>query len=101
MCGGDGGAGAARAAAAEQAREYEKALATQEKANAATIEAMKVNYTPPPVPTMATIDSAYQGVQPKKTRKSSIIDANKGISGSLKIPMNTGGSSSGGTTNLG
>jgi len=41
---------------------------------------------------MATVDSSNQGVKPKKSSKSSTYDANTGKD-SLKIPLNTGSTS--------
>lgn len=93
MCGGDGGAGAARAAAAQQAAEYERQLAQVEAQNRATIEAMKTQYTPPPVDTMATVENASQGIRPKTSKKSSTLDANTGKD-ALKINLNTGSTGS-------
>lgn len=101
MCGGDGGAGAARAAAAQQAAEYDKQLAQVEAQNKTTVEAMKKQYTPAPVDTMATVSSNYQGgVETNKSRKRETFAVNKGTN-SLKIPLNSGSSSSGNSINLG
>lgn len=88
----------AKREAARQSAAYEEALRAAEQRNAQTIEAMKPKYTPPPVGTGAAMED-NQGVQKKKSRKSSIIDASRGVS-SLRIPLNTGGTSGSGP-NLG
>ena len=88
----------AKREAARQSAAYESALRAAEDRNAQTIAAMKPKYTPPPVDTGAALQD-NQGVQKKKARKSSIIDASKGVA-SLRIPLNTGGSGGSGP-NLG
>lgn len=88
----------AKREAARVAASYEEALRVAEQRSAQTIEAMKPKYTPPPVSTGAAMED-NQGVQKKKSRKSSIIDASRGVS-SLRIPLNTGGTSGSGP-NLG
>lgn len=101
MCFGDGGAAARQEAedrARNQARAYESALLAAEQRNAETLATIKPKYTPPPVDSGAAMQDT-QGVQKKKSRKSSIIDANKGVA-SLRIPLNTGGVGSSGP-NLG
>jgi|688.fasta_scaffold373660_2 sRNA-binding protein len=102
MCGGNNAHHAqeeAKRAAARQAAAYEEAMRQQEQRNAATLEAMKPKYTPPPVDTGAQL-SDNQGVRRKKTRKSTTIDASRGIA-SLRIPLNTGNSGSGSGPNMG
>jgi len=81
----------AKREANRQAVAYENALKAAEQRNAQTLAAMKPKYTPPPVNTGATMMD-NQGVQKKRSRKSSVIDASKGVA-SLRIPLNTGGSS--------
>jgi hypothetical protein len=95
MCGG----GAKRAArdaerrAAQQAAMYEEQLRAAEARNQQVIEALTPkntpSYTPDPIDTGAGLKD-NGGVQKKKSRKSSIIDANRGVA-SLRIPLNTGG----------
>jgi hypothetical protein len=102
MCGGNNAHHAqeeAKRAAARQAAAYEEALRSAEQRNAATLEAMKPKYTPPPVDTGAMM-ADNQGVQRKKSRKSSTIDASRGVS-SLRIPLNTGASGGGSGPNMG
>ena len=82
-----------------QSAAYESALRATEERNAATLAAMKPKYTPPPVDTGAMM-ADNQGVQRKKSRKSSTIDASKGIA-SLRIPLNTGASGGGSGPNMG
>jgi hypothetical protein len=72
-----------------QSAQFEESLRAAEQRNADVIAAMKPKYTPPPSGTGAAMED-NQGVQRKKTRKSSIVDANRGVS-SLRIPLNTGG----------
>lgn len=101
MCFGNNGAHQreeAKRQAAQQAAAYETALQAAEQRNTQTIESLKPKYTPPPVGTGAAMQD-NQGVQRKKARKSSIVDASKGVA-SLRIPLNTGGTSGSGP-NLG
>lgn len=88
----------AKREAGRRAGEFAASLKAQEDANAAMIAAMKPKYTPPPTSSGAALED-NQGIQKKKTRKSSIVDANRGVS-SLRIPLNTGGTSGSGP-NLG
>ncbi|MBM4179666.1 MAG: hypothetical protein FJ211_10115 [Ignavibacteria bacterium] len=81
----------AKREANRQAVAFENALKEREKANMAIVESLKPKYTPPPASSGASMMDK-QGVQRKRTRKSSVIDASKGVA-SLRIPLNTGGSS--------
>lgn len=89
----------AQRTADQQAAAMEAQLRAAEKRNAATIEAMKPKYTPPPVASGAAMGD-NMGVQRKKTRKNSLINASQGVS-SLRIPLNTGGSGGGSGPNMG
>lgn len=89
----------AQRAADQQAAAMEAQLRAAEDRNTATIEAMKPKYTPPPIPSGAAM-SDNMGVQKKKARKNSVINASQGVS-SLRIPLNTGGSGSGNGPNMG
>ena len=81
-----------------QSAEMEQQMRAAEERNRATLEAMKPKYTPPPTPSGATMSD--MGVQRKKARKSSVINASQGVS-SLRIPLNTGGSNGGNGPNMG
>ena len=89
----------AQRAADNQAAMYEQMMRAAEKRNAATIEAMKPKYTPPPVASGAAMGD-NMGVQKKKARKNSVINASQGVS-SLRIPLNTGGGGGGNGPNMG
>lgn len=82
-----------------QSQEIEKQMQAAEQRNTATIEAMKPKYTPPPVPSGAAM-ADNMGVQKKKARKNSVINASQGVS-SLRIPLNTGASGGGNGPNMG
>jgi len=94
-----GGEKRARRQAEEQARQFEQSLQAAEQRNMQVVEALKPKYTPPPMETGAALQD-NGGVQKKKSRKSSIIDANKGVA-SLRIPLNTGGTGNGSGPNIG
>jgi hypothetical protein len=96
MC---GGSGKARRAAEQQAREFEASLQAAEARNQQVIAAMKPKYTPGPTETGASLED-NGGVQKKRSKKSSIIDANKGVS-SLRIGLNTASTGSGSGPNMG
>ena len=100
MCG--GGAKRARRQAEEQARQFEESLKAAEQRNQQIVEALKPvpkPYTPDPMDTGAGLED-NGGVKKKRSRKSSIIDASKGVA-SLRIPLNTGGASGSSGPNIG
>jgi hypothetical protein len=101
MCGGQKKAHHAAEEAKRQAGiEADRARRAMEEAdrrNREMIEAMKPppqTYTPPPVPTAATLGT--RSVKPKKSRKTSSLGSRRGIS-QLRIPLNVGQSATGGT----
>ena len=92
----------AERAAEQQAQQFEQSLQAAEQRNQQIVEAIKPTYkpyTPDPIDTGASLKD-NGGVQKKKSRKSSIIDANKGVA-SLRIPLNTGGASGSSGPNIG
>jgi hypothetical protein len=97
MCG--GGEKRARRAAEQQARQFEESLLAAEKRNQEVVAALKPKYTPGPTETGASLED-NGGVQKKRSKKSSIIDANKGVS-SLRINLNTANTGSGSGPNMG
>jgi hypothetical protein len=97
MCG--GGEKRARRAAEQQAREFEESMLAAEKRNQEMVTALKPKFTPGPMETGAALED-NGGVRKKRARKSSIIDANKGVS-SLRIGLNTGNTGSGSGPNMG
>ena len=83
----------------KQAAAMEAQMRAAEDRNKATIESMKPKYTPPPTPSGAAM-ADNMGVQKKKARKNSVINASQGVS-SLRIPLNTGSSGGGNGPNMG
>ena len=98
MCGG-GAEKRARRQAEEQARQFEESLQAAEKRNQEVVTALKPKFTPAPMETGAALED-NGGVRKKRSKKSSIIDANKGVS-SLRIGLNTGNTGSGSGPNIG
>jgi len=89
--------------AAEQARrdaaQFQQTMEAAEKRNQEVVAALKPKFTPGPLETGAALQD-NGGVQKKRSKKSSIIDANKGVS-SLRIGLNTANTGSGGGPNMG
>ena len=101
MCGGQKKAHHAQEEAKRQAGIEATAARIQmeeaERRNKEMIEAMKPppqTYTPPPVPTAATLGT--RSVKPKTARKTGTLGSRRGIS-QLRIPLNVGQSATGGT----
>ena len=98
MCGGPSAhhqAEQAKRDAAAAADAYAKQLAAQQEAQKAMLETMKpVEPTPPPVSSKAQLGSI--GIKAKKSKKASTLGGAKGVA-QLRIPLNVGGSGSGGT----
>jgi hypothetical protein len=87
----------AKREANRQANEFAAQLEAQERANQAMIEALKPGeqkYTPPPMSANAQLST--EGVRRRKAKKTSTLGARRGIA-QLRIPLNVGQSSSGGT----
>jgi hypothetical protein len=63
------------------------------------VTALKPKFTPTAIETGAALED-NGGVRKKRSKKSSIIDANKGVS-SLRIGLNTGNTGSGSGPNMG
>ena len=84
----------------EQAkRDAAAAMASQEQAYQAMLRMIPKapnpqDYTPAPVSTRSTLDDTA-GVRSASSRRRSTANTNRGIA-SLRIPLNTGGSSGGG-----
>ena len=97
MCG--GAEKRARRQAEQQARQFEQSLQAAEKRNQDVVTALKPKFTPAPMETGAALED-NGGVRKKRSKKSSIIDANKGVS-SLRIGLNTGNTGSGSGPNMG
>jgi hypothetical protein len=97
MCG--GGLKRAQRQAEEHARQFEQSLQAAEKRNQEVVTALKPKFTPAPMETGAALED-NGGVRKKRSKKSSIIDANKGVS-SLRIGLNTGNTGSGSGPNMG
>jgi hypothetical protein len=53
------------------------------------------DYTPGPMSTRSSLDDTNSGVSTAKSKRKSTLNMNKGVA-SLRIPLNTGGSSGGG-----
>jgi len=101
MCGGQKKAHHAAEAAKRQAgieetrmRQEMEAAANRNRALAEALKPIPTAYTPPPVSSNAMIGSV--GVRPAKARKSGTLGSRRGIS-QLRIPLNVGQSTSGGT----
>jgi hypothetical protein len=93
---------AAERAAEQQAQQFEQSLQAAEQRNQQIVESLKPvprPYTPDPMNTGAALED-NGGVKKKRSRKSSIIDANRGVS-SLRIGLNTGNTGSGSGPNMG
>mgnify|MGYP003321388420 CR=1 FL=1 len=87
----------AKREANRQANEFEAQMKAQEEANMKMIEALKPKedkYTPPPMSANAQLGT--EGVRRRKAKKTSTLGASRGIA-QLRIPLNVGQSSSGGT----
>jgi len=87
----------AKREANRQANEFEAQLKAQREANERMVEALKpqeAKYTPPPVSANAQLGST--GIRARKAKKTSTLGASRGIA-QLRIPLNVGQSSSGGT----
>ena len=87
----------AKREATRQANEFEAQLRAQEEANQRMIEALKPGeqkYTPPPMSAKAQLST--EGVRHRKAKKTSTLARGRGIA-QLRIPLNVGQSSSGGT----
>ena len=89
----------AQRAADQASARQEIALAEAERRNQQIVESMKPKYTPPPVQTGAALND-NMGVQRKKAKKNSVINAAQGVA-SLRIPLNIGISSGGNGPNMG
>ena len=101
MCGGQKKAHHAAEAAKRQAGIEEdrmrREMEAAEARNREIAEALKpvpTAYTPPPVSSNAMLGGV--GVRPKKARKTTSLGSSRGIS-QLRIPLNVGQSSAGGT----
>jgi hypothetical protein len=94
MCGGNSAHHAAEQAKRDAAA-FEAQLKAQQEQQKAMLEAMKpVAPTPPPVSSKAQLGSI--GIKAKKSKKASTLGGAKGVA-QLRIPLNVGGSGSGGT----
>ena len=83
--------------AAQQAAEFERQMLAQERAQQAMVKSLEQQakrYTPPAVSSAAQVGDT--GIRPKKAKKSSALSRGRGIS-QLRIPLNVGQGSAGGT----
>jgi hypothetical protein len=81
--------------AARISAENERRMAAMQ----AQADAMKPKYTPPPMTTNSTL-AASGGVKSSMSKRKSTQGINKGVA-ALRIPLNTGGSSSNSNVNIG
>jgi hypothetical protein len=87
--------------AREQAKRDAAAVAAQQEQSYREMLAMippppkAPDYTPGPTSTRSNLDDNGAGVRTAKSKRKSTLNMNKGVA-SLRIPLNTGGSSGGG-----
>lgn len=87
--------------AAEQAKRDASAAMAQQEASYREMLSMipktpkPSDYTPGPMSTRSSLDDTNSGVSTAKSKRKSTLNMNKGVA-SLRIPLNTGGSSGGG-----